>query len=170
MKIILPAILAACVVALTASAQSNPPSGSATAGSKAAPTTRTVDSSHLVGNVSTNGPVWAKQGEDTSRTSPGQTLHVAVAPPDPMLDVQPPRPGPQYRWIPGSYLWRNNEWQWASGHWALPPHQGLAWYPAIYDTVTGTWTDGYWGPDPSPESPVTATDGAHLPATGPRSR
>jgi hypothetical protein len=101
----------------------------------------------------------------------GATVHVPEQPPQLLLDVQPPSPGPNYIWAPGNYVWRNHQWQWMSGRWVVPPRPGLTWYSGTYDGRTQTWTEGRWGTDPSPapseEAPAAS---AQTPARGRGSR
>jgi hypothetical protein len=38
--------------------------------------------------------------------------------PPPVSEVRPPPPVAGYSWVPGHYVWRENEWRWQAGYYA----------------------------------------------------
>jgi hypothetical protein len=47
------------------------------------------------------------------------------------------RPGPDYVWIDGEWVW-NGGWIWVGGHWGYPPYSHAVW-------VGGGWYHGPHG-------------------------
>jgi hypothetical protein len=63
---------------------------------------------------------------------------VGQAPPSPVTEtVVVERPGPDYIWIDGEWVW-NDGWIWVGGHWGYPPYPRAVW-------VGGGWYHGPHG-------------------------
>ena len=62
----------------------------------------------------------------------GATL-APEAPPPERVEVRPPKPGPDYFWQQGRWVWRDGDavYYWAGGGW-VREREGLLWMP-------GTW-------------------------------
>ncbi len=54
-------------------------------------------------------------------------VYVRVAPPAPIVETRPPRPGPGYVWTPGYYNWDGSRYVWIGGRWVMPPHRHAHW-------------------------------------------
>ncbi len=83
-----------------------------TAPAAAAATTPAAPTPQYLGANSTSPP-------DTTSSSQGAA--VTADPPDPLVEVVPVAPGPDYYWTPGYWGW-NNGWSWLGGRWAPYPH------------------------------------------------
>ena len=83
-------------------------------------------------------------------------VRVAAAPPALRVEVQPAQPSAAHVWIPGHWVWRNNQHEWASGHWALPPEGGYVWVPARWVAENGQWSfhEGHWRLANPPTQPI----------------
>lgn len=55
------------------------------------------------------------------------TVVVTQAPPAMPQEVVLAQPSPQDVWIPGYWTWRNNQYQWMTGQWVLPPSSSSTW-------------------------------------------
>ncbi|HLP25419.1 MAG TPA: hypothetical protein VK477_07065 [Acidobacteriota bacterium] len=58
----------------------------------------------------------------------------------------PPAPTPQHLWIAGHWTWRDHEYEWREGNWAVPPRAGATWVPprwaqrgGVYRFYVGHW-------------------------------
>ena len=81
-------------------------------------------------------------------------IRIGYAPP-PLPDEngpyyeQPPLPGPDYIWVPGTWAWSDeiDDYYWVPGYWDLPPEPGLLWTPAWWgwDYNAFRYHPGYWG-------------------------
>lgn len=61
-----------------------------------------------------------------------------TAPPAPVVEAQPPSPGPGYVWVGGSWVWGDNHhWSWEKGQWQQPPHAGMHYTPHHYEERGG---------------------------------
>lgn len=78
--------------------------------------------------------------------TPPAVIVVNQAPPAPLQDTMPPQPSPQHVWIPGYWAWRNNQQQWITGHWEIPPHPGATWVEPRWEQRGSEYVfiDGYW--------------------------
>jgi hypothetical protein len=59
-------------------------------------------------------------------------VYPEVAPPAPVVEVQPVSPGADYVWIGGSWVWGGHKWEWEKGRWERPPHAGMHYVPHTY--------------------------------------
>jgi hypothetical protein len=75
----------------------------------------------------------------------GEEIVVTEAPPPVIVEAQTTRPGRNYVWIEGAYIW-HGRWVWEHGHWARPPHRGAVWVPHRYENRGGVhvFISGYW--------------------------
>jgi hypothetical protein len=64
-------------------------------------------------------------------------------PPDPAATIMPSAV-PNQTWVPGHYVWRNNDWVWINGAWSTPPQMGAVWISGSYDPETRMWIEGHW--------------------------
>jgi len=74
-----------------------------------------------------------------------RVVYVQGPPPAPYVETVSVSPGPAYVWIGGSWVW-NNQWVWAPGRWAYPPHPGAVWISGSYRYHHGhrVYVRGYW--------------------------
>jgi outer membrane lipoprotein SlyB len=72
----------------------------------------------------------------TAETTRGTTTYIQQAPPSPPVETVIVRPGPDYAWIGGEWVW-NGGWFWVGGHWGYPPHSRAMWIGGR------TWHDGH---------------------------
>ncbi|MBS1916523.1 MAG: hypothetical protein JST87_09590 [Bacteroidetes bacterium] len=73
-----------------------------------------------------------------SQTSFSQvSIGVSVRPRVPVI-VRPVPPSPAHVWIDEDWAWRGGRYEYAGGHWAVPPHPGWIWFP-------GRWRHSRWG-------------------------
>lgn len=76
-------------------------------------------------------------------------IRIGYAPPPLPYYEQPPLPGPDYIWVPGTWAWSDyiDDYYWVSGYWDMPPEQGLMWTPAWWGWDYGAYrfNQGYWG-------------------------
>jgi len=85
----------------------------------------------------------AQQVYPTVVTPPSNGQNItwpAATPPAPLKESIPAKPGDDYVWIPGRWIWRERSYIWNLGHWALPPHPGAKWVP-------DKWSPGHTTPD-----------------------
>ena len=70
---------------------------------------------------------------------------VTEPPPRVIVERPPARPGPDYVWISGAYVWHGH-WEWEHGRWERPPHRGAVWMPHRYENRGGVhvFISGYW--------------------------
>ena len=74
------------------------------------------------------------------------SIVVMQAPPAAQQEVPPPRPGPDYVWVPGYWSWKTDHYEWTAGHWQIPPRAGAVWVPPRWDQEGSAWRfyEGYW--------------------------
>ncbi|WP_206245394.1 YXWGXW repeat-containing protein [Novosphingobium terrae] len=77
-------------------------------------------------------------------------ISVNLMPPALPVYDQPPIPGPDYIWIPGTWAWDDyvQDYYWIPGTWVLAPRPGLLWTPSWWGWQDGAYLyhPGYWGP------------------------
>ena len=56
------------------------------------------------------------------------------------------RPGRTYIWVEGYWVWRQPEFVWVPGRWALPPTGARKWQPGRWhhEPRGWFWIEGYW--------------------------
>lgn len=92
----------------------------------------------------------AAQPAQTVTTVPspvgGSSIVVMQAPPVAQQEVPSPRPSADHVWVPGYWTWQNNQYQWLSGRWEIPPRVGAVWVPPRWQPEGGSWRfyEGYW--------------------------
>ena len=71
---------------------------------------------------------------------------VKVRPPALKIEHHPPRPGPDYVWVGGAWVW-NGAWVWAPGHYVHAPYAGAVWIGGSWVGHGGgwAWVGGHWG-------------------------
>ncbi len=84
---------------------------------------------------------WAAQQEPD--------FQYVTKPPEPREEQQPTAPDQNAIWIPGSWFFTENGWQWRAGYYAAP-RDGYVWQPSSYDWSPNgyVYTSGYWDYDP----------------------
>jgi len=79
--------------------------------------------------------------------SAASTIIVTSAPPAVQQEVVVARPSSAHVWIPGYWTWRNNRYEWMSGHWEVPPRTDAVWVsPRAERLSDGTYRfyEGFW--------------------------
>ncbi len=73
-------------------------------------------------------------------------VYVGFGPPAPIVETQPPMPGPGYVWTPGYYNYVNGNYVWTHGTWVVPPHGHHRWVAAHWGHDRHGWyrEDGHW--------------------------
>jgi hypothetical protein len=85
----------------------------------------------------------------TTQTQPvaNNTYIVTQAPPALQTEVVLAQPGPDYKWVPGFWTWRNSQYQWVAGHWEVPPRSDSVWIAPHYEPESSggfRFYEGYW--------------------------
>ena len=90
--------------------------------------------------TSTSQPVVA------SPATTNTTVITQQAPPAVRAEVVLAQPGPDYKWVPGYWTWRNSEYEWMAGHWEIPPHSDSTWMAPHWEPENGGYRfyEGYW--------------------------
>lgn len=73
-------------------------------------------------------------------------VRVGVAPPAMRVEERPAAPSASHVWIPGHWIWRDNQHMWAPGHWVMPPEAGYTWESARWVHENNQWAfyEGHW--------------------------
>jgi hypothetical protein len=58
---------------------------------------------------------------------------VRIAPPEPVVEVVPPSPGPTYVWVPGYHRWDGRHHVWVRGEYRVPDRGMTRWEPARWE-------------------------------------
>jgi YXWGXW repeat-containing protein len=71
---------------------------------------------------------------------------VRIAPPAPIVETRPLRPGPRHVWVDGYHRWGGREYVWVPGYWAVPPRHHAHWVRAHWVHRRGGWVlvEGHW--------------------------
>jgi hypothetical protein len=69
---------------------------------------------------------------------PGDVEYAAEAPPQPIVEVQPPLPFGGAVWIPGYWRWHGAHYVWVGGRWSAG-QPGRVWEPHRWVAVNGRW-------------------------------
>ncbi len=74
------------------------------------------------------------------------TVVVTQAPPAMQADVVIAQPSTKHVWIAGHYTWRDNQYQWMTAHWELPPYANATWVNPTSEQQGNAYkfTEGYW--------------------------
>lgn len=75
------------------------------------------------------------------------TIIVTAAPPALQQEVVLARPSSAHVWVPGYWTWRNNRYEWMSGHWEVPPRTDAVWVAPRSERLSdGTYRfyEGFW--------------------------
>jgi hypothetical protein len=106
------------------------------------PAPGTVPTATIVTTQTTPGvqPAVTTQAQSTN------TVVVTQAPPAAQAEVVLAQPGPDYRWIPGYWTWRNERYEWMAGHWEIPPQRDSVWVAPRWESESGGYRfyEGYW--------------------------
>jgi len=78
--------------------------------------------------------------------APATTVTTTQAPPAAQAEVVLAQPGPDYKWVPGFWTWRNSQYEWMAGHWEVPPHADSTWMAPHWEPTNGGYRfyEGYW--------------------------
>jgi hypothetical protein len=104
------------------------------------------------GTITENNHVTSDGGNDSAKNQNSQDDEqpvYATQPPPPLLDYQqPPDPGGNYLWTPGSWYYDDvrSDYYWVPGMWVVPPDGDAWWTPPYwgYDGARYQWHAGYW--------------------------
>jgi hypothetical protein len=109
--------------------------------------------SHVVSAPPPSQPIVVQQQQPaqivvapTANTS-GGTVVVTQAPPAIQHEVVQARPTSDHVWVPGFWSWRNNRYEWVSGHWEIPPRTNAVWVAPRWERLSdGSYRfyEGYW--------------------------
>jgi hypothetical protein len=94
-------------------------------------------------------PVNDDYGSDYAQPATYSQPVEASEPPPPLPDYeQPPTPGDNYIWTPGSWNYASAGYYWVPGVWVLAPYVGALWTPPWWGFDNGAylWHTGFWGP------------------------
>lgn len=74
-------------------------------------------------------------------------VYTDIAPPEPLVEVVPPRPRPDYAWINGYWAWSGNRYLWRPGRWVARP-AGQVWlrHGWVLDDGRYRYVPGRWLP------------------------
>ena len=104
-------------------------------------------------------PTPTKSMTTTTTTTPVTVQPVAVSSPasstttvvtqiPPALQQEVPiaQPSASHIWLAGFWTWRNDRYEWMSGHWELPPSQRSTWVAPRWDKSGKSYRfyEGYW--------------------------
>ena len=86
--------------------------------------------------------------DDAQDASYQQPIQASQPPPPLPVYSQPPAPGDNYIWTPGSWDYANSDYYWVPGAWIVAPFVGALWTPPWwgFDNNAYLWHSGYWGP------------------------
>ena len=82
----------------------------------------------------------------TTATPAVGTTIVTEAPPALQSEVVLAQPSPNYVWVAGYWTWSSQQYEWTSGHWAMPPSPGAMWVAPRWEQQGNAYkfTEGYW--------------------------
>jgi len=74
-----------------------------------------------------------------------RTVYVKRRPPAVIVEVKPAKPGPNYIWISGHWVWRGGKFVWVHGHW-VKKRRGYVWVPGhwVKKPRGWVWIGGHW--------------------------
>jgi len=74
------------------------------------------------------------------------TTVVTTAPPALQSETVLAQPSSNHVWVPGYWTWRNDRYEWVSGHWELPPNSRAVWVAPVWEQQGNAYkfTEGYW--------------------------
>ncbi len=77
---------------------------------------------------------------------PPGTIYAAYAPPVAEVEVVGTAPGPDFVWIAGHHVWRENAYHWEAGRWERRPHADAHWIAGSWKHHHDGWywRNGYW--------------------------
>ena len=72
-------------------------------------------------------------------------VYVQNAPPKPLVETRPERPGKEAVWMPGYWRWNGHKYVWVSGRWEAKP-RGRVWMPGHWEKKPRgwVWVPGQW--------------------------
>ena len=77
----------------------------------------------------------------------GNIVRVERQPPATQTELTPTsQPFPDAVWIPGYYVWQNNQYVWTAGRWDRPPRPGAVWVEPRWEPRGNGYVfiEGYW--------------------------
>jgi hypothetical protein len=69
-------------------------------------------------------------------------INIGPPPPPYVVHVLPPRPDPDFVWVPGYWYPAKKHYKWHEGYWTRLPYEGAEWVPPHYDGER--YFVGYW--------------------------
>jgi len=68
-----------------------------------------------------------------------------MAPPPPKKDIRPAKPGPEFLWIEGNWIWSSGQYTWSKGFW-VKKKPGKNWVPGRWEKRGRhwVWIKGRW--------------------------
>jgi len=71
---------------------------------------------------------------------------INVAPPRPLVEHRPARPGPGFMWIAGYHRWDGHGYVWVPGRWDRPPREHAVWVAPRWEHRHGGYVlvEGHW--------------------------
>jgi hypothetical protein len=110
--------------------------------SRATPSPAPQSTSPTNAGAATTGPAMAA-GSTTIAAPISGVVVSRPPPPQPATSIMPSAV-PNQTWVPGHYVWRNNDWVWINGSWTTPPQTSAVWISGSYDPETRMWVEGHW--------------------------
>lgn len=131
------------MIGLSAGCASEPESHLVSAPPPSAPSTTMMTTTTT---TSTPAPVVVASAYVAPAVPVVTTVVVTQAPPAMQQDVVIAQPSSQHVWIAGYYTWRNNQYQWMTAHWELPPYSNARWVKPGWEQQGNAYkfTEGYW--------------------------
>jgi hypothetical protein len=77
----------------------------------------------------------------------GNVVRVVQEPPRRPEELSPTsQPFPDAVWLPGYWVWQNDQYVWLNGRWERPPHPGAAWVEPRWEQRENgyVFVEGYW--------------------------
>lgn len=80
------------------------------------------------------------------QNNPAPAVVVHEAPPPPREETPPPPPSSDQTWIAGHWEYRDGNYSWVPGHYAMPPQPTTTWVAGHWETQDGgyVYVPGYW--------------------------
>ena len=72
-------------------------------------------------------------------------IRIGPPPPERVVRVLPPRPGPEFVWVQGYWYPVGRRYVWHAGYWTRPPYEGARWVAPHHDGER--FFEGYWDGD-----------------------
>jgi hypothetical protein len=91
--------------------------------------------------------VFSPQGVRSASAEPAEApaIEVRLAPPDPLVEVVPPRPSHRHFWVHGHWSWNGRSHVWVPGYYEVE-RRGYVYREPRWENVGGHWYfhEGAW--------------------------